>query len=80
MSLTISIPEVKGFSKLTEQQKQLFQRVYKNHMAAFGTEKRKKYAVDQLKEIKWDQRENCLKVYWKGDRDWYHYDTKGCWY
>ncbi|OIJ22036.1 hypothetical protein BKP45_04990 [Anaerobacillus alkalidiazotrophicus] len=72
--------KVKGFSKLTEQQQQLFVRVYKRHLAAWGTEMRKKYELKQLKEIKWSKKENCLHVFWKGDTDWFHYDTRGCWY
>lgn len=71
--------KIKGYAVLTEEQKQLFDRVYSRHMAAMGTEKRKNYSVEHLKEIKWDAAERCLKVYYKND-DWWHYDTKGDWY
>ncbi|OIJ07642.1 hypothetical protein BKP35_18330 [Anaerobacillus arseniciselenatis] len=71
---------VKGFSKLTDQQQQLFVKVYKSHLAAMGTEKRKKYEPSNLKEIKYSVRERCLHVFWKGNTDWFHYDSRGCWY
>ncbi|WNF36454.1 hypothetical protein RJD24_18830 [Bacillaceae bacterium IKA-2] len=79
MSSTV-FSKIKGFSKLTEQQQQLFVRVYKSHLAAMGTEMRKKYEPKQLKEIKWISKERCLHVFWKGKTDWFHYDTRGCWY
>lgn len=72
--------KVKGFSKLTEQEQKLFIRVYKSHLAAMGTEMRKKYLPENLKSIKWVPKENCLHVYWKGKTCWFHYDTRGCWY
>lgn len=75
-----NMEHVKGYASLTDQQKELFHRVYEKHLAAMGTEKRKKYEPSQLKEIKWNQSENCLHVYWKGDTDWFHYDTRGTWY
>lgn len=70
--------KIKGFAGLSDEQKQLFDRVYSRHMAAMGTEKRKKYSVDHLKEIKWNETEKCLEVYYNDD--WWHYDTKGDWY
>jgi hypothetical protein len=69
---------VKGYSSLTDQQQQLFQSVHKRHMSAFGSENKLKYALDNLREINWDRKENCLKVYY--DDVWWHYDTKGDWY
>ena len=76
----VTFNHVKGFSKLTAEQKKLFRRVYYSHLKMMGTEARKKYLPDQLKEIKWVQKENCLHVFWKGKTDWFHYDTRGCWY
>ena len=72
--------KVKGFAKLTEGQQQLFARVYKSHLAAWGIDMKKKYAAENLKEIKWVPKERCLHVFWKGNTDWFHYDTRGCWY
>lgn len=72
--------KVNGFSKLTEQQQQLFERVFKRHLAALGTEMQKKYTSENLKEIKWDRKDKCLKVYWKSNTDWFRYATNGSWY
>ena len=78
--ITVDFSNVKGFSKLTEEQQKLFIRVYNGHLKAMGNEARKKYLPEQLKEIKWVKNENCLHVFWKGKTDWFHYDTRGCWY
>lgn len=69
---------IKGFSSLTPEQADLFARTYKRHYNAHGTEARMKRTPDQIKAIKWDSKERCLKVYFKDE--WYHYDTKGDWY
>lgn len=69
---------VKGLSKLTEIQKILFENTYTRHMLAMGTEMREKFE-GKIKEVKWDAKENCLKVYYK-EGTWWHYDTRGCWY
>jgi len=71
---------VKGYSLLTEEQKELFHDIHKRHLAGMGTEKRKQYEESNLKEIKWDRKEKCLKVYWNGETDWFHYTTRGAWY
>jgi len=78
--IEVDFSKIKGYSKLTEHQQQLFSRVYKSHLKMMGTEKQKQYAPEQLKEIKWVPKENCLHVFWKGDTDWFHYDTRWCWY
>ncbi|QOY37081.1 hypothetical protein AWH56_005415 [Anaerobacillus isosaccharinicus] len=78
--IPVTFNHVKGFSKLTLEQKQLFRRVYNSHLKMMGNEARMKYLPEQLKEVKWVQQENCLHVFWKGDTDWFHYDTRGCWY
>lgn len=68
---------IKGFSDLTPEQADLFAHTYKRHYHGHGTEARKKRTPDQIKEIKWDATEECLKVYYRDE--WYHYDTEG-WY
>lgn len=71
---------VKGYEKLSLQQKELFENVYEKHLKAMGENQRRKYERSQIKEIKWDAEEKCLKVYWSGDTDWFHYTTLGEWY
>jgi hypothetical protein len=70
--------KIKGWSKLSEEQKKMFIRIHNNHMKAMGSENQRKYAKENLKKILWDAKENCLKVYYEDV--WWHYDTRGCWY
>ncbi len=69
---------MKGYDKLTDQQKRIFNQTHIRHLESMGTEKRKEYAVQSIKEIKWDKAEKCLKIYFNNG-DWYHY-SKGEWY
>lgn len=78
MLLETAALRIKGFSKLTEEQKSLFLRVHKSHMKAFGTENKKKYAIEKIKKIVWDKEEHTVNVYYKDV--WWHYDSRGCWY
>jgi hypothetical protein len=70
---------ISGYAELEEEQKSLFSSTFDRHLKARGTEKQKEYAAYNLKEIKWDAAENCLKVYYKNG-DWWHYDMAGEWY
>lgn len=70
--------KVKGISKLTKDQAKLFQSMHKKHLSAMGTEMQKKYSLENLKKVVWDNSENCLKVYY--DDNWWHYDSRGCWF
>lgn len=69
---------INGYSKLTEEQKNLFNRVHKAHMKMFGLEMQRKYAIENIKEIKWNKKENCIEVYYVDN--WCHYDQRGHWY
>jgi hypothetical protein len=69
---------IKGLSKLTEEQQQLFNRIHNRHMKAMGTDNQKKYAKENLKKVIWDSKEKRLKVHYEDI--WWHYDTRGCWY
>lgn len=71
---------VKGYRKLSVEQRNLFENVYLKHLSSMGEEQRKNYERSQLKEIQWDVNEKCLKVYWLGDTDWFHYTISGEWY
>jgi hypothetical protein len=64
---------------LTNDQLELFNRVHAKHLSAWGTEARKKYTLDHVKNVVWDPEEDCLKVYYdKGD--WWHYTKDETWY
>lgn len=69
---------MKGYDKLTDQLKELFNNTYIRHLESMGYGEREKYANQNIKEIKWDNRERCLKVYFKNG-EWYKYFTNGTW-
>jgi hypothetical protein len=75
----MSLKAVNGYESLTDDQKALFERVFANHMAMRDTDAKKEYAAENLKEVKWDAKEKCLKVYYKNG-DWWHYLPDGTWF
>lgn len=70
---------INGYSELEDDQKELFVATFDRHMKCRGTDKQIEFATVNLKEIKWDAEESCLKVYYKSG-DWWHYDLKQEWY
>jgi hypothetical protein len=71
--------EIKGYSKLTHDQKELLTMVHTRHLASMGADAKKNYTSSYIKEVKWDKNKNCLKVYYKNG-DWWHYDCRGQWW
>lgn len=67
-----------GYHTLTDEQKALFERVHKRHMTAWGRENQRKYARHNIVELKWDEEEKTVNVYYPDV--WWHYDEKGDWY
>lgn len=63
---------------LTEEQAELFLSVHKQHMAAMGTENQNKYSLSAVRNVKWDEEEQTVNVYY--DDNWWHYDHHCCWY
>ncbi|QQY96011.1 hypothetical protein [Bacillus thuringiensis] len=51
---------------------------HERHMQAFGTKNQKKYALINVKDIIWDEDEDCLKVYYEDE--WWHYTRELEWY
>jgi len=70
---------VKGYTLLTDPQRQLFDSTYFRHLNVFGDSDKRNYTPEQIEEIKVDHSEECLKVYFKNG-DWWHYDKHGNWY
>lgn len=70
---------IKGYTILTDEQKKIFTVTFDRHMKARGTKLQEKYVLENLKEIKWDAAEDCLKVIYKNG-DWWHYDAEHEWY
>lgn len=67
--------------KLTPEQYNLFIRTHTKHLAAFweGSTEREKRTLEHVKNVKWDRKEGCLKVYFE-DGEWWHYTLNGTWY
>lgn len=63
---------------LMKEQFDLFMKVHNKHMEAFGSENKKKYAMENVKRVVWDQEEDCLKVYYEDE--WWHYTKDLTWY
>ncbi|WP_085993596.1 recombinase family protein [Oceanobacillus senegalensis] len=68
----------KGYDKLTDLQKRIFNQTHPKHLESMKMDKRKEYDVQNIKKIKWDSREKCIKVYFKNG-DWYHYFRDYTW-
>lgn len=69
---------MKGYDKLTDLQRRVFNQTYLKHLESLGYEKRKIYEMQNIKKIKWDNREKCIKVYFKNG-DWFHYFRDNTW-
>ncbi|WP_371069112.1 hypothetical protein [Sediminibacillus sp. JSM 1682029] len=70
---------MEGYENLTDQQRAIFARTHVQHQEAMGLEKSKEYGIQNVKELRWDDEENCLKVYF-ANGDWWHYTPNGQWY
>jgi hypothetical protein len=55
-----------------------FMRTHRAHMKAWGTDNQKKYSLPNVKDVIYDEAEDCLKVYY--DDTWWHYDRRRTWY
>lgn len=75
----IYLDHSKNKFNLTEQQFDLFKRVHSRHYAAWGIENRKKFTVDHITKVIWDEEDDCLKVYYDFG-DWWHYCKDETWY
>lgn len=66
---------IKGYNKLTEQQKQIFDKTYKKHQEQFESKNKEKYQAISIKPLS----ETVLKVTCKNG-EWYHYTSSHTWY
>lgn len=72
--VTIDFNEVKGFEKLSDPAKRIFQSMYKSHNAAQGLEYKICWIPKSVKEHK-----THLEVHFTG-KDWLHWLPNGEWY
>ncbi|MCC2380945.1 hypothetical protein LKM00_26470 [Bacillus wiedmannii] len=63
---------------LTKEHYDLFIQVHNKHMSVFGTNNKQKYALEHVKNVVWDENEDCLKVHY--DDVWWHYSKDLTWY
>jgi len=71
--IQIDFNEVKGYNKLSEPAKHVFERVYKQHNACQGLDYKEKWIPTKVIEHK-----KYLEVHF--DDEWLHYLPNGTWY
>lgn len=71
----LNYKKLKGYEKLSQRQKELFKRVYENHMACIESETLK----EKYTPVKVAPEEYGVKVEFKA-ATWLHYNWKGEWY
>lgn len=64
--------------KLSREHYEWFIKTHRAHMQAWGMENQKKYSLPNVRDVKYDKREDCLKVYYEDV--WWHYDRRGEWW
>lgn len=69
---------VKGYNELTKEQQVLLERVYQRHMAAMGTDTKKQYVIENIKEVEWDQKEKTVNIHFEDI--WWHYSGDDTWF
>lgn len=71
----INLEKVKGYEKLSQEQKELFKRVYANHIGCIESESlKKKYTPVKVSPVEYG-----VRVEFKS-ATWLHYNWKGEWY
>lgn len=68
---------IKGHQKLTDKQKRLFEATYKRHFLSMGESERQKHFIHQIKEVKYNEQENCIEVHF--EHEWYKYYPNKTW-
>lgn len=72
--MEIEFTKVKGYEKLSQAAKNLFERVYKQHNSCQGLDYKKNWIPVKVKEHK-----HYLEVHFK-NKEWLHYLPNGEWY
>lgn len=72
--IEIDFEKVKGYGKLSDPAKELFERIYKKHNSGHGLDYKKDWIPVKVKEHK-----TYLKVHFKNG-EWLHYSPNGTWY
>jgi len=64
------------FTNLSENEQKLFEKVYKQHVNAMGSEERKKYGKEEITKIEKDVPNKCLNVHF-ANSEWFRYYVDG---
>lgn len=71
--IEIDFSKVKGYNKLSDKSKRLFEEIYKRHNSVVGNYYKEDYQPIRVKEYK-----NFIEVHFKNG-DWLHYYNNGTW-
>ena len=63
---------------LAENEQKLFEKVYKQHVNAMGSEERKKYGKEEITKVEKDVPNKCLTVHF-ANGEWFRYYVDGTW-
>ena len=66
---------IQGIEKLTDEQRDLMQRVNKKHISAVGNDYKESFKAIET----WIDKDNIVCVRLKNG-EWYHYTSQGTWY
>lgn len=72
--IQLNTEKIKGYDKLSEPAKQIFQKIYKSHNASQGLDYKKDWIPVKIREHK-----HYLEVHFK-NKEWLHYLPNGEWY
>lgn len=72
--IKVDFSTVEGYNKLSDDAKEVFERVYKAHNSIQGNDYKEKYIP-----VKVEDHEDYLKVNFE-DGEWLHYTANGEWY
>ena len=65
-------------AKLSKNEQNLFEQVYKQHVNAMGSEERKKYGKEEITKVEKDVPNKCLTVHF-ANGEWFRYYVDGTW-
>jgi sugar diacid utilization regulator len=74
----LDFSKVKGYNKLSPTAKLILERTYQLHQQAMGAETRAKFTIADIQQVKWDNKERTVNIFFPDI--WWHYTIDGKWY
>ena len=65
-------------ANLQVRKKNIFNWTHLRHLESMEWIKRKDYALQSIKQLKWNEQKGCIKIYFKNG-EWYHYYPSYTW-